>query len=209
MRRALAWASIVDDTRFAIAAGGTEAGHEEKTKTSRDGAQKAVRNAWSHILFPIKTEGTEAGKAFDLDHLSVTSKDRAAIPAGVYDKARGDGLIKEKLGPDALWLHLEPLWPNDRPHLAVAEVAEWFSSYVYLPKLRDRIVLEGAIRDAVAKFDPAFGYAESFDPGLDSYSGLIWAKAHRRFSDHRHCWSETMSPKSIRDASSRLPKPRR
>jgi hypothetical protein len=65
-----------------------------------------VRNAWNNILFPIKTEGTEAGKAFELDRLSVTSKDRGAVPSGVYDKARGDGLIKEKLGPGALWLHL-------------------------------------------------------------------------------------------------------
>jgi hypothetical protein len=136
-----------------------------------------VRNAWNHILFPIKTEGTEAGKAFELDRLSVTSKDRGAVPSGVYDKARGDGLIKEKLGPDALWLHLRPLWHADKPHLIVAEVADWFSSYVYLPKLRDRVVLEAAVREAVAKLDPNFGYAESFDPASDTYSGLVWAKA--------------------------------
>jgi uncharacterized protein len=123
---------------------------KDKAKTSRDGAQKAVRNAWNHILFPIKTEGTEAGKAFELDHMSVTSKDRGAVPAGVYDKARGDGLIKEKLGPDALWLHLKPLWHDDKPHLTVAEVADWFSSHVYLPKLRDRVVLEAAVREAVS-----------------------------------------------------------
>ena len=177
MRKAKAWTEISQDKQLRdLLPAGQIRDAEEKAKNGRDGAQKAVRNAWSHILFPIKTDATEAGKAFELDHLSVSSKDRAAIPAGVYDKARGDGLIKEKLGPDALWLHLKPLWPNDRPHLAVAEVAEWFASYVYLPKLRDRIVLEGAIRDAVAKLDPAFGYAESFDPGLDSYSGLIWAK---------------------------------
>jgi hypothetical protein len=178
MRRALAWASIVDDTRLQAQLTQAQAADtKDKAKTSRDGAQKAVRNAWSHILFPIKTEGTEAGKAFELDHLSVTSKDRGAIPAGVYDKARGDGVIKEKLGPDALWLHLKPLWHDDKPHLTVAEVADWFSSYVYLPKLRDRVVLEAAIREAVAKFDPAFGYAESFDPGSDTYLGLIRARA--------------------------------
>ena len=98
-------------------------------------------------------------EAFELDHLSVTSKDRGAVAAGIYDKARGDGLIKEKLGPDALWLHLKPLWHDDKPHLIVAEVADWFSSYVYLPKLRDRVVLEAAVREAVAKLDPKFGYA--------------------------------------------------
>ena len=44
---------------------------------------------------------TTAGSAFDLDHLSIASKDRAAIPAAVYEKAKNDGIAKEKLGPDA------------------------------------------------------------------------------------------------------------
>ena len=46
-----------------------------------------MRNAWSHILYPVKTDTTEAGKAFDLEHLALTTKD-GAIPAGVYEKAR-------------------------------------------------------------------------------------------------------------------------
>ena len=43
--------------------------------------------------------------------------------------------------------------------------------------MRDRIVLETAIREAVAKLDPSFGYADSFDEASGMYSGLIWAKA--------------------------------
>jgi uncharacterized protein len=178
IRKAKAWSEISQDKQLRDQLPtGQIRDAEEKAKTSRDGALKAVRNAWSHILFPIKTESTEAGKAFELDHLSVTSKDRGAIPTGVYDKARSDGFIKDKLGPDALWHHLKPLWPNDKPHLAIAEVADWFASYVYLPKLRDRVVFDTAIRDAVAKINPAFGYAENFDPASDTYSGLILAKA--------------------------------
>jgi hypothetical protein len=114
----------------------------EKAKGAREGATKAVRLAWSHILFPIKTEATEAERAFELDQLTLASKDRAAIPAAVYDKVgpKGDNVAKEKLGLDTLWLNLKPLWPDNRSHLAITEVAEWFASYVYLPKLRDRVV---------------------------------------------------------------------
>jgi hypothetical protein len=36
---------------------------KDKAKTSRDGAQRAVRNAWSHILYPVKTSTTEAQQA--------------------------------------------------------------------------------------------------------------------------------------------------
>ncbi len=172
MRRSMAWASIVADDRLQQQLTQAQAADtKDKAKTSRDGAQRAVRNAWSHILYPVKTDTTEAGKAFDLDHLSLTAKDKGAIPAGVYEKARGDGVVMEKLGPDTLWLKIQPLWPEDRPHLAIGEIADWFASYVYLPKLRDRVVLEAAMRDTLGKLDAAFGYAESFEAATSDYSG--------------------------------------
>ena len=45
-----------------------------------------------------------------------------------------------------------------------------------MPKLRDRVVLETAIRDAVAKLDPSFGYADRFDEAAGGYRNLVWAK---------------------------------
>ncbi len=177
MRRAMAWGEIVADERQQQQLTQSQiADAKDRLKTSRDGALRAVRNAWNHILFPFKTEATEPGKAFDLEHLLLASKDKGAIPAGVYEKARGDGVAMEKLGPDSLWVAIKPLWPADRPHLAISEIADWFASYVYLPKVRDRVVLDQAIRDALAKFDAAFGYAESFDAASDAYAGFIYAR---------------------------------
>jgi hypothetical protein len=72
---------------------------------------------------------------------------------------------------------LAELWPAERPHLPVAEIAAWFATYVYLPKLRDRVVLENAIRDALARLDPKFAYAEGFDEASGKYAGLLWQKA--------------------------------
>ena len=178
VRKAIAWQSICDDKRLQDQLTRAQIDDtKEKAKTSRDGAAKAVRLAWSHILFSVKA--ASAGTAFDLEHLSISSKDRAAIPAAVYEKAgpRGDGIAKERLGPDALALHLNPLWPEDRPHLGIHEIADWFASYAYLPKLRDRVVLENAVREAVGKLDPAFGYADRFDEASGTYSGLAWARS--------------------------------
>jgi uncharacterized protein len=135
----------------------------DKAKHGREGAIRAVRTAWSHVLFPV--EATEPGKPFDLDHLALTARDRAGVPAAVYDKAsaKGDGIIKEVLGGETLATRLMELWPADKPHLPVAEVAEWFATYVYLPKLRDKIVLDTAIRAALATLDPKFAYADGFE----------------------------------------------
>ncbi len=178
MRRSLAWSSIVADKRLQEQMTQIQAiDAREKAKTASEGAQKAVRLAWSHVLFPEKDADTAAGAAFHLQHLSITSKDRTAIPGALYEKARGDGIIKERLGPDSLALQLKPLWAEEKAHLPISEIAEWFASYVYLPKLRDRVVLEGAIRDAVAKLDPSFGYADAYDEASKKYAGLAWGKS--------------------------------
>jgi hypothetical protein len=186
MRRALAWESIGGDPRQSTRTDkrlqdqmtqAQLADARDKARNSRDGAIRAVRTAWCHVLFPV--ESTEPGKPFDLDHLAITARERNGVPAAVYDKAsaKGDGIIKEALGGETLATRLAELWPADRPHLPVAEIAEWFATYVYLPKLRDRVVLETAIRDALAKLDPKFAYAEGFDEASDKYSGLLWQKA--------------------------------
>jgi hypothetical protein len=186
MSKAMAWASIDYDVnnekgRLRSQTTRTQADDaKDKAKTNRDSALKAIRAAWSHILYPVKSDA--AGKPFDLEHSLISLRDRAAIPVVVYDKAKADGIALEKLGTDTLWLKLEPIWPDDRAHLTIAEIAEWFAAYVYLPKLRDKVVLEGAIRDAVAKLDPKFGYADSFDEATGKYHKLIWAKNPPEFA---------------------------
>jgi hypothetical protein len=37
---------------------------------------------------------------------------------------------------------LAELWPADQRHLAAARIAEWFATYVHLPKPHDRVVSE-------------------------------------------------------------------
>ncbi|MBP2238677.1 hypothetical protein J2Z31_005218 [Sinorhizobium kostiense] len=175
MRKAMAWASIASDDRLQQQMTNAQAADaKDKAKTNRDSALKAVRAAWSHILYPVRSD--VPGKPFELEHNQISSRDRPPVPAMVYDKAKADGVALEKLGTERLWLALKPIWPDDRPHLAISEVTDWFASYVYLPKLRDRVVLEGAIRDAVAKLDPQFGFAESFDAASGRYHKLTWAK---------------------------------
>ena len=52
-------------------------------------------------------------------------------------------------------------------------------------KLRDRVVLETSIRDAIGKFDAPFGDAEGFDQTTGEYAGLIYAKAARKSSPRK------------------------
>jgi hypothetical protein len=175
MRKALAWRSIVDDERLVqqlTQAQVTDAG--EKKKSHDSAAVKAVRAAWSHILHPVKSE--IAGKPVDFEHDLITSRERPALPSVIYEKVKADGIALEKLGTERLWLALNPIWPGDRPHLTVAEISDWFASYVYLPRVRDVVVLQAAIRGSIAELDPKFGYADGFDEALGRYRNLIVAE---------------------------------
>jgi hypothetical protein len=175
MRKALAWKSIVDDDRVQQQlTQGQATDASDKAKSNRESAQKAVRSAWSHILYPVKSDA--AGKPFELEHSLISTRERSALPSLVYDKAKADGIVLEKLGTERLWLALKPIWPEDRLHLSISEVADWFAAYVYLPRLRDRVVLESAIREAVAKLDAQFGYADAFDEATGTYRKLVWAQ---------------------------------
>ena len=69
------------------------------------------------------------GLRLSLDLLPVTACDRASISAVTYDKCRSDGIILEKLGAETFASHLDPLWPEDEPHLPVKRIADWFASY--------------------------------------------------------------------------------
>jgi hypothetical protein len=186
MRRAMAWNTIggdpkrdkeVDDRLQAQMTQAQLADARDKTRSFREGAVRAVRAAWSHVLFPV--ESAEPGRAFDLDHLLLTARERSGVPAAVYEKAsaKGDGIIKEVLGGETLATRLAELWSAEQPHLPVIEIAGWFATCVYLPKLRDRVVLEKAIGDALAKLDPRFAYADVYDETSAKYVGLIWQKA--------------------------------
>lgn len=176
IRKRMAWDSIVKDSRLhqQLTTGQIEDA-SEKARNNREAAIRAIRSAWSHIVYPVKSE--TAGKPFDLEHSLISSRDRSAIPTVVYEKLRGDGIILERLGAERLGLALKPIWHDDRPHLPISEVVDWFASYVYLPKIRDRVVLEASIRDAVASTDPKFGYADDFEVATGKYQCLIWGRA--------------------------------
>ncbi len=176
VRKSLAWAGITADKRLrAQMTGGQVADAEEKERSFKDAARKAVRTAWSHVLYPVRSD--TPGKAFALEHAPITARERGAVPATVYDKVRNDGIVSERLGGESLWHALKDIWPEDRAHLPVAEMAEWFGRYVYLPRLRDRAVLDAAVRDAAGKLDPRFGWAEAVEADGSAYRGLLWGKA--------------------------------
>jgi Protein of unknown function (DUF499) len=82
MRKAIAWDEIAKDKRLGSQLTTSQlADAGEKAKSNRDAALKAVRTAWSHILYPVKSE--TAGKPFDLEHDPISARDRGGSRCGL------------------------------------------------------------------------------------------------------------------------------
>jgi hypothetical protein len=99
-------------------------------------------------------------------------KDRDSVPKAVYATCVANGAISEKFGGESFLAKLNPLWPEDAPHLAMSEIVGWFQSYPYLPRLRDRVVLDSAIAAALSRLDAEYGYADRYDAASGEYEGL-------------------------------------
>jgi hypothetical protein len=94
--------------------------------------------------------------------------DAAADATGLVGRDEGRARAKERVDDDVA---------------AVGEIEKGVLAYML--KLRDRVVLETSIRDAMGKFDAPFGYAEGFDQTTGEYAGLIYAKAARKSSPRK------------------------
>ena len=186
VRKAIAWTSIENDenTQQQLTQG-QSADVKEKARTNREAAERAIRSAWTHIFYAEKDETVLDGKPFEIAQTALLSRERPSIAMSVYEKvsSRGDGLVKDTLGPRILMAKLTSLWPIEKSHLAISDLREWFAAYVYLPKLRDPAVLESAIGEGVSSADPQFGYADRFDETTTKYQGLVYGRlAPTKFS---------------------------
>ena len=71
---------------------------------------------------------------------------------------------------------LTRVWRENADHISVAQVWEDFTSYPYLPRLRDSQVLLRAVVDGPQVLNATqdgFGYAEAFDEDQCRYRGLV------------------------------------
>jgi uncharacterized protein len=92
-----------------------------------------------------------------------------------YDRAarklRQSELLIPRWSPDNLRMELDRYLWRDQPHLEIKQLWEYLARYCYLPRLYNHEVLLDAIRDGVARDDPAFAYATVVQSD-GKYSGL-------------------------------------
>jgi hypothetical protein len=169
-RKVLAWQSIIDEkvqlnlTPFQV----TQA---ENQKSAADGAVNArLPETYQWLLVP--TQSTPAAPVtWDAQRLS--GSDGLALRAS--RKLRTEEWLLTSIAPSRLRMELDgiPLWRGD--HVALRQLVEDFARYLYLPRLRDAVVLLNAVGDGVGLLmwvHDGFAFADRYDESAGRYVGL-------------------------------------
>jgi len=169
-RKLLAWQSIIDEkvqlnlTPFQV----TQA---ENQKNAADGAVNArLPETYQWLLVP--TQATpQSPVTWDTQRLSGTE----ALAVRASRKLRTDELLLTSIAPSRLRLELDriPLWRGD--HVELRQLVEDFARYLYLPRLRNPLVLLNAVGDGVGLLmwgHDSFAFADRYDESAGRYVGL-------------------------------------
>jgi predicted AAA+ superfamily ATPase len=170
VRRRIAWQSVLDDKKQL----GLDAGQQEQAERERDRAEETIglrlREAYCWLLVPEKTSGT--------GEVEWETKRLTSSEGTLYERASKKLVADEQLivswSPALLKMELDrwKLWGGG-DHVSTKKVWEYLATYLYLPRLRDRSVLQDTISAGLQSED-FFGYAAAYDGG---YRGLTIGKA--------------------------------
>jgi predicted AAA+ superfamily ATPase len=170
-RKYLAWESILDE-KIVLNLTPQQVKQAETQRIAADGAVTArIPEVYHWLLVPSQKSPQEPveWQAFRLS----SGQDALAVRAS--KKLRNDELLLTGFAGTRLKMELDrvPLWRNN--HVAVKQLAEDFARYVYLPRLKDSMVLVGAVRDGTSLLtweEESFAFADSFEESSGRYIGL-------------------------------------
>lgn len=178
LRRFLAWKSILEE-KDALDLSPHQVRQAEAQRSNADGAVVArIPEAYQWLLVPVQ-ENPHAQVEWNAYRL--TGSDPLAVRAG--KKLRNDELLLTSFAPSRLKMELDriPLWGGkDQSHVAIADLVDYFSRYLYLPRLKVPGVLLASIQDGLKLLtwkEDSFAYADSLDEDAGRYRGLVVGSA--------------------------------
>ena len=173
-RSYLAWKSIWDEQ----AELNLDELSRRQAETQRNHFDETVNQRIGETFVWALVPSQDVGSDVTWEMIRVTGTE--PVPVRVSKKLRDAELLITSLGGVRLRMELDrvPLWQGD--HVGTQQLWSYFAQYLYLPRLRDKTVLVGAIDDGIAKVtwdQDTFAYADAFDEKAGRYVGLV-AGAH-------------------------------
>jgi hypothetical protein len=166
----LAWESIIgeketlDLSPFQVRQAETQRNTADSAVTGR------IPEAYQWLLVPVQNTPQS-----DVEWQSFRLSGSDALAARASKKLRNDELLLTAFAPSRLKMELDRVLWGSSNHVSIKQLVEYFTRYLYLPRLKDPEVLLGAIRDGlslVTWHKDSFAYADSYDEAAGRYAGL-------------------------------------
>jgi predicted AAA+ superfamily ATPase len=174
MAEALAWGSIAAESDELGLGAQQAAQAATKTQEAEATVERRLAETYTWALVPTQPEPT-GPILFDPVRIEGQGTLAARTARRLIDKAHLNVVYAPSLlrtlvldGP------LASLWESG--HVSVGELWEALARYPYLPRLRDRLVLQRSAQDGPAGFawaEEGFALAEGYDAGSGRYLGLV------------------------------------
>ncbi len=180
IRTALAWGSIVDDVkeqRLNIDRL-QENQAKKELQTAEDVLPKVFRECYRWLLCPVKHTPTDSKTTIEPFQMNTSG---SAFGPEVERVCIENELVISAWSPIHLRSKLSELyWKEDKPAVAAKTFWEDTQKYLYLPRLKNRKVLEQAIIKGAGSKD---FYGTAFGQAGDKYEGFKFGDDNIQFDD--------------------------
>ncbi len=165
VRRYLAWKSVINDQE----ALNLDAHQKRQSEESVSSLSTTVNNRVNETYIWLIVPSQEGTKPIKLEPIKITRGEGSFI-SKASKKVINEELLIIRWSPALLINELNKNIWKGKNHVDMKELWQYFSSYPYLPRLRDSSVLINCIREGLRSKD-FFGYASSIDKS-GKYLGL-------------------------------------
>ncbi len=173
----LAWKSIFEE-RKPLNLDPFQTGQAESKLAAADETVDArIRETYTHLLAPYQSDPHDPDTLMLEEHriqgndaLAVVASRRLVANEGLFTVFGG---VRLKMELDKLKLM------DNRPHIGLKQLWEYFARYPYMPRLRDVQVFISAVQDGVTQttWSETFAYAAAVDEAEGRYRGLLAGQA--------------------------------
>ena len=170
-----AWKSILDEKKSLGLDPFNEGLAEKKTVDFDSAVDARLPETYQWILVPTQSDPQTASIEWQAIRLSGSG----ALSNRAFTRLEREGHITSVLGGLALKHELDKvLWP-DKNHLDLRKIQDYFSRYLYLPRLVYQELIIDAVRDGVSTLTwrDCFAYAAGYDEAKRRYLGLQAGRA--------------------------------
>lgn len=169
-RQYLGWRKVSDSAESLDLSAQQAKQSQEKVRQANDLVDSLLRDTYVWTVVPIQNDPS---KPVGFDTTKLTGS--GVIATAISDRLRRDDSLISRLDPeyigDILTGELHRVWEQDG-EVSVKILWEWFTKFPYMPRLKNRDVLDDAVEQALVDVTSRFAIARGKDSD-GRYQGLV------------------------------------